>query len=275
MKKILLFVAILFVAHISYGQIFSFGLKAGVNSSKISFSDFSVDKMPTVSIDNGVLFGYITEQIQNGNLVLDENNKITIADGAEFTYPEGLVDVTAPSVKFTPSSYEMGYHFGAFARFKILGIFLQPEIIFSQTNASINLDPEGFDATQLVNEVSSSKITYTNFDVPVMLGFKLGPAHLCAGPVATFKLNSKVDDATKKFLDEIESENGVDVFTVTKNATFGAQVGAGLTLLKKVTVDVRYEFGLSKLGDKVTIAGNEFNTDQRGSQFIASVGWMF
>lgn len=265
MKKIILFVAVLFVAHISFGQIFSFGLKGGVNSSKISFSDFSVDKAPSVSINPDYyteIAGHLTSGMSDADIALALANP-------------NYYSVNAPKVSFEPSSYEMGFHFGAFARFKILGIFLQPELIFSQTNAAINLSPDGFDASQVANDVLTTKIKYNNFDVPIMLGIKLGPAHLCAGPVATFKLSSSVDDATKKLLEDIESENDIDVFTVTKNATFGAQVGAGLTLLKKVTLDVRYEFGLSKLGDSVNIGDHEFKTDQRQNQFLASIGWMF
>lgn len=272
MKKLTLLTVILITAQISFSQIFSWGIKGGVNSSKISFSDLSIDKAP--SINYGETYNYLTDQIDKGNLVFDANNNLVIADGHTLDIPPAGI-INAPKVSFSPSSYEMGFHFGAFARVKILGIFLQPELIFSQTNAGIDLNPEGFDALTVVNQVKSTKVTYTNFDVPVMLGVKLGPAHVCAGPVATFKLSSGFDDATKEFLQEIDSEEDMDVFTVTKNATFGAQVGAGLTILKKVTLDIRYEFGLSKLGDQVTLGDHEFNTDQRGSQFLGSIGWMF
>lgn len=272
MKKLLIIVLAVLTMNISQAQIFSYGLKAGVNSSKISFSDISVDKAP--SLDYGVAYNYITDQIDQGNLVFNNDGNLVVADGKTPDIPPSGI-VNEPKLSFSPSSYEMGFHFGAFARIKILGVFLQPELIFSQTNAAINLNPEGFDLSQAASEVRSSKITYNNFDVPVLLGFKIGPAHICAGPVATFKLNSGLDDATKKLLEDIDAEDDMDVFTVTKNATFGAQIGTGLTIAKKITIDVRYEFGLSKLGDKVTIRDREFNTDQRGSQFIGSVGWMF
>lgn len=266
MKKLIIILFALLAIKTSNAQIFSFGLKGGVNSSKISFSDFSVDKAPTASInpdyydDIAVLMQSNPTEEQVGQFFLDNPNAMSI---------------TSPKVSFEPSSYEMGFHFGAFARIKILAVFLQPELIFSQTNAAINMNPEGFDAFGVANQVKSSKVTYNNFDVPVLLGFKFGPAHICAGPVATFKLNSKIDDATQQLLKEIESDNDMDVFTVTKKATFGAQIGTGLTIAKKLTVDVRYEFGLSKLGDKVTIGEQEFKTDQRGNQFIGSIGWMF
>lgn len=266
MKKLMFIVLAVLTMNISQAQIFSYGIKGGVNSSKISFSDISVDKAPTIAVNPD---SYADMAAILANQALNDQEK-----AAQLANPD-FYEITSPKVSFSPSSYEMGFHFGAFARVKILGVFLQPELIFSQTNAAINLNPEGFDLSQAVSEVKSSKITYNNFDVPVLLGFKLGPAHICAGPVATFKLNSGIDDATKKLLEDIDAENDIDVFTVTKNATFGAQIGTGLTIAKKVTIDLRYEFGLSKLGDKVTIRDKEFNTDQRGSQFIGSIGWIF
>lgn len=266
MKKLLIIVLAAFTFNFSHAQIFSYGLKGGVNSSKISFSDISIDKAPTIAV-NPTSYNDIATILADVSLT-DEQKASALAN------PD-FYSVTSPKVSFEPSSYEMGFHFGAFARFKILAVFIQPELIFSQTNAGINLNPEGFDALGVANDVKTTKITYNNFDVPVLLGFKFGPAHICAGPVATFKLNSKIDDATKQLLEDIESENDMNVFTVTKAATFGAQIGTGLTIAKKVTLDVRYEFGLSKLGDQVTIGEQEFNTDQRGSQFIGSIGWMF
>lgn len=260
MKKLLLFVTVLFIAHISYGQIFSWGIKGGVNSSKITFDDFSIDKAPSVTIKpeyydlgNGTF---------NPDLFLyDDNGDIL------FVNPAAL-EVTAPSVSFTPSSYELGYHFGAFARIKILALYLQPELIFSQTNANIDVTKTDDITGDIL--ASTSKITYTNFDIPVLLGIKLGPLRLNAGPVASFKLSSVPDDATQEVLDMLD-----DFTAVTKQATFGGQAGVGLDLFKKLTIDVRYEFPLSKLGDSVSIGGETFNTDQRASQFLASIGWMF
>lgn len=261
MKRIFTIAVLLSMVFVSEAQIFSFGIKGGVNSSKISFDDFTIDGDFTVKPD------YIPPNGSNSDELT-----VTLPDGTVIINPEAI---NTPSLSFEPSSYEMGYHFGAFARFKLAAIFLQPELIFSQTNASINLAPDGFDPAAAANEVMTSKISYNNFDIPLLVGLKLGPAHFVAGPVATFKLSSGIDDATKKLLEDLEREEDISVFTATKNATFGAQVGAGLTLFKKVTVDVRYEFGLSKLGESVKIGENEFKTDQRQNQFIGSVGYIF
>jgi hypothetical protein len=261
MKKILLFVAVLFIANTSFSQLFSWGIKGGVNSSKITFDDFNIEKdQPLVTFD-----GLTPDASGNITIPVEEINGQLVPD------PQWVADhmnVNVPTLSFTPSSYEMGYHFGVFARIKVLAIFIQPELIFSQTNASIDVS----DVNNLWDNFTESTvdIKYNNFDIPVMVGVKLGPLRLNAGPVATFKLSSDPSAAN----DEI-NEMLNDFTAVTKTATFGGQAGVGIDILKKVTLDVRYEFPLSKLGDDVTIAGQTFKTDQRQSQFIASIGWMF
>ncbi len=251
MKKLIFIVSVIFLAHTAQSQIFSWGIKGGVNSSKISFDDFSVDGVPSVAVDPA--------DLSQPDFLID-------VAGTTVINPK-YVTVTMPNVAFTPSSYELGYHFGAFARIKVLALYIQPELIFSQTNA--NIDVTGEDAFGEFKS-SVSTVTYTNFDIPVMVGIKLGPARLCAGPVATFKLSTEADAATQEIIDMTN-----DFTAVTKTATFGAQVGVGVDILKKVTVDLRYEFGLSQLGDDIQVAGETFATDQRQNQFIASIGWMF
>ncbi|MGE4289995.1 MAG: porin family protein [Salinivirgaceae bacterium] len=258
MKKLILILSVIFIAHMSYSQIFTWGIKGGVNSSKVSFDDFSID--PKVSIKDSYLPGGTNE----GSLFVDLDG-----DGTAAEINPLALNVVA-NLAFEPASYDMGYHFGAFARVKLLGIFIQPELIFSQTNTTINIKKPLADLYSDVAE-SSASIKYTNFDIPVMVGVKLGPARLYGGPVASFKLGNNADESAS---DEINQM--LDSFTaVTQKATFGGQAGVGLDILKKVTLDVRYEFPLSKLGDSITLGDYSYNTDQRQSQFLASIGIMF
>ena len=265
MKKIILFTAVLFIANVSFSQLFTWGIKGGVNSSKITFDDFNIEQTTPL-----VTFEGLTPNA-DGNIVINSNDFSIDADGNIHLNPEFIADhvnVNVPTLTFTPSSYEMGYHFGVFARIKVLAIYVQPELIFSQTKASIDVS----DVDNLWDNFQESTvdIKYNNFDIPVMVGVKLGPLRLNAGPVATFKLSSDPSAANEEINEMLN-----DFTAVTKTATFGGQAGVGIDILKKVTIDVRYEFPLSKLGDDVTIAGQTFKTDQRQSQFIASIGWMF
>lgn len=264
MKRLGLILGVVLMAQLSFGQIFTWGLKGGVNSSKIKFDDFKVNDA-SVSIKPDYLPGGSKET----ELWQDYNN-----DGVKNEINPMALDLSA-RVTFQPSSYELGYHFGAFARLKLLGVFIQPELIFSQTNTSINIKQgdEFKSGSTLISDITATtaNIRYTNFDIPVLVGFKFGPARICAGPVATFKLGTKSDVSAGQEVGEM-----IDDYTkVTEKATFGGQAGIGIDILKKVTIDLRYEFPLSKLGDKVTINGSEFKTDQRQSQFLASIGFMF
>lgn len=255
MKRIVIFITVLLMAQLSMAQLFSWGVKAGVNSTKVSFDDFSIKGDPQFTID----YNYLATHPDA--VTYDGDGNITYIDPAAF-------DVTLPGVQFKPKSYEMGYHFGAFVRLKVLGIYVQPELIFSHAEASIDFSETDELAGAL--KTSTASIKYNNFDIPVMVGMKLGPARFNLGPVASFKLSPNVEGA------EAEVKESLNSFTkATEFATFGGQVGVGIDILKKLTLDVRYEFPLSKLGDQVNIGENTFKTDQRQTQFIASVGWFF
>ncbi len=257
MKKLIVFAAILFASQLTYSQIFSWGIKGGINSSKIKFDDFSIEGDITVKSD------YAPGGPNYNDLLIDVNG-----DGS--TYIINPESINYPGLKFTPSSYEVGFHAGIFTRFKIAGIFLQPEIYYSNTNASIDISTIGSidDATEKMNSVA--KVNYHNLDIPILVGVKLGPFRINAGPVATFKLSNNVSEASNEVKDALE-----DFSSATSSATFGGQAGIGIDIVKKVTIDARYEFPLSKLGDSVTIGGETFNTDQRQSQFLVSLGFMF
>ena len=197
MKKLVFFIAVMLIAQVSFTQIFSWGLKAGVNSTKISFDDFSIGD-PTVTIDPA--------SITEPDFFIDVN-------GTSVINPD-YITVNAPEVQFSPKSYEMGYHFGAFARIKLLGIFLQTELYFSQTQTQIDFNERETLAGDLKS--STANIKYNNFDIPVLVGIKLGPARFNLGPVASFKLDPKVEGAKDQVKESLNSFS-----SATELATFG------------------------------------------------------
>ena len=109
------------------------------------------------------------------------------------------------------------------------------------------------------------KQTFNRLDIPVLIGFKLGPVRINAGPAAAIQIGSP-----KALIDDPNFED------MYKGATFGYQAGAGFDLFKKLTIDVRYEGSLSgKFGDAVTIDGQTFNLDSRQPSLLLSLGIMF
>lgn len=220
MKRLFLVLSLaLAFAVTAHAQFFSFGVKGGVNSSKVS-----IDRV--------------------------EWNNIQTSDGIrDFAIEQG--------------DSKLGLHFGAFARLKVSKIYIQPELLFTQTRGEFVIN----DITNPQDVTTNiAKQTFNKFDVPVMVGLKFGPARVGLGPVASFIINDK-SELSKFITSDAENE--------FNKAVFGYQVGVGVDILKFATIDLKYEGNLSKLGDGVTIGGVERKFDQRNPQLILSLGIFF
>ena len=134
--------------------------------------------------------------------------------------------------------------------------FVQPEFVFSAKGGSVNILKGGSTTTS-----QTLSIEYTNFDIPVLIGFKVGPLRLNAGPMASFKISDKgLDEELKAY-----SSNVGESF---KNASYGYQAGGGLDL-GAFSVDLRYEGSLSE------VTGNTFNNinfTQKGNLWQMTLG---
>lgn len=169
-------------------------------------------------------------------------------------------------VMMEDASSGLGFHIGGFVRVNALAVFIQPEVYYTNMSSNIKISPRD----GKVSKDETDIVKNHRIDIPVIVGAKFGPARLGLGPVASFNLKS---DA--KVSDEYKETFGKGLENAKNTAVFSLQVGAGLDILKKLTLDLRYEFGLSKLGDEVTIGGKPYKTSQRANSFIASIGWMF
>ena len=170
------------------------------------------------------------------------------------------------------SNTPMGFHGGFFAQIALGGIFIQPEILFATTGGEVEVS--GVD--QAFNSFTrSAKQRNLRIDIPVLVGMKFGPARLGIGPVASFNLLNK--DEVADIVSEAAENDGQSTTaeTLFNKASWGAQVGAGLNILGKIALDVKYEFGLSKLGDGLNVKGQEYTYSKRANQLILSVGYMF
>jgi opacity protein-like surface antigen len=151
-----------------------------------------------------------------------------------------------------------GIHGGLFMRLSLLGIYLQPEVLFSSTKYEYNVA-----TTTNPEEVLSQQ--FNKLDIPVLLGFNLGPIRVNAGPSASILINSP-----KALFDDPDFES------LYRSATFGYQAGVGVDFLKRLTLDLRYEGSLSKkYGDAINIGSQTFNLDNRRSAMHLSVGVIF
>jgi hypothetical protein len=154
----------------------------------------------------------------------------------------------------TLSKAKVGFHFGVFGRIKIASLYVQPEILFTQTSNDVEVS-----SNNLPNQIVTQK--YNKIDIPVMVGIKKAIFRANVGPVASILLNSKSE---LKDIGNYEQK--------FNTATFGFQAGVGLDLFSKLAIDLKYEGNLSKLGNGVKVGGVERNFDTRNSQWILSLG---
>lgn len=159
-------------------------------------------------------------------------------------------------ISFQDGSAE--YKAGVFARLQLLGLYVQPEFLFTTSSGN-------FLVSDLVNggsEIFSER--YYNVEIPIMAGVKLGPFRLQGGPV--YKVNL---DTNSDFL-------SVDGFgRGFRESTVSLQAGVGLDIGKKMVLDVNYGFNLSDSRDDITLFGQTHDLTQQGAQLSASLGFSF
>jgi len=167
--------------------------------------------------------------------------------------PRINVTSTALSVKETVNGIRQGdagfgYQLGAFARVKvpILGLYVQPEVLWSNPQSSLDINSETVD------------VNFSQVDVPVMVGLSLGPVRVNAGP--SFRFVSKVEG-------EAPGQGVEDLSDFYKDSTVGYQAGVGIDLLKFV-FDLKYEGSFGTIVEDTGITG-----DQRINQWVFGVGY--
>ena len=106
-------------------------------------------------------------------------------------------------------------------------------------------------------------ITKKRLDIPVNVGKRfLGIGHVQAGPVFSYYFDDKLS---------------VKDFTTAKQDEFnvGMQIGAGVEV-SKLLFDLRYEFGLGKVGsDILNGKDGQYRTENRPQMLNLSVAYLF
>ncbi len=149
-----------------------------------------------------------------------------------------------------------GYVAGIYAR---LGrrVFVQPELLAGVKYAKVNVLNAALGLDKKV------EIGYTSIDIPLMLGYRLGPLHVMAGPVASYSMTPN-----STFNQFLSANNSIsDAIT---NAYFSYTAGAGIDLLG-FTLDVRYESNLTDLSKTIPLPSG-VNFSQKASSFQATLG---
>lgn len=212
MKRISVMIIVALIAVVPMSAQFDFGLKGGLNSTRLKLDEIVND-----------------------------------VGGTSYSL-EGLSE----------ASY--GFHVGGFVRLTLFGLIVQPEVVFTSSGAEVKV-------TDILDGGSLPEIKQQDFkklDVPIMIGGKVGPLRIMAGPSASITI-----DGPEALIDDADYEE------LYRGATFGYQAGVGVDILKTLTLDVRYEGNLSRFGNGVKIGNQDFDFDSRPNSFIFSLGLMF
>ncbi len=176
---------------------------------------------------------------------------------------DGLKTLTSGDTEYTVNALKganYGFHGGAFVRFTLMGFYIEPELLFASRTDEYTVADVNEPASEIIK-----KQKFNQLDLPVMLGAKVGPIRLNAGPSARLLINSPKD-----LIDN------PDFKAMYNSLTFGYQAGLGIDIIKKITIDLRYEGSLQKYQTQIqNLAGDKFKLDDRPNAFLLSVGIMF
>ena len=194
-----------------------------------------------------------------GSQSIARNAKIGIKGGMYFsTLPHEVSRNINSSTLIALHESNTGYHLGLVGSFVFTGFFFQPEILFAGTGHYMQFQSEDIpDAEEFFTQ------KFQHLSAPLLLGMKVGPLKIGAGPVFSLLLNQYND-----------SDRFSDISINLKDATVGYQLGVGLQF-GSILLEGRCESNLSKYGDGVTVGDQHFDFDIRPKQIILSIGLLF
>ena len=153
---------------------------------------------------------------------------------------------------------------GIFGRVTVGRIYVQPEVLYFKTTNIFDATVTGTESNNLFNLPTGANVNVTlnsmNLQVPIMLGVNILNLDLITlraqvGPTANFVLQSKtLFDETYTLegqqhdLDNTTTDQDFD----TKSIAWGLQAGLGVDVLKRITLDVNYNFGLSNVFESLS-----------------------
>ena len=174
---------------------------------------------------------------------------------------KGGVNLSSVKVASLSNNLEnkTGYQLGAFARIGRT-VFIQPEMYF--TAKEVNVD--------VLNSLTTNQgvvgFSQKSLDVPILVGLKLGPIRVLAGPVATYAISASTspDAAVKSYFSGTSQE-------IINRSNFSYQAGLGFDILN-LSLDLRYEGAMSELNNTLAVPSG-FNYSQKPSYYQATIGF--
>ena len=210
-----------------------------------------------------------------------------LAIGPKVGYQTAKLSYQKADIK---SSFSNHFTAGLFGRVTIGRLYVQPEVLYFKTSNIFEGHVTGVQSDNLFNLPTGANVNLTlnqmNLQVPIMVGVNILDLDLVtlraqAGPTANFVLKSQTIYDKTYTLDGQQSEianTTTDQDFDTKAISWGIQAGLGVDVLKRITLDINYNFGVSKMFDALneTTLGETFdfsnidNTKQ--NMFMVTLG---
>lgn len=142
-----------------------------------------------------------------------------------------------------------GFHLGAFAQFRGERVGIQPELLFSQQGSTIKYSGQ-----------PDIKTNFSYLNIPVIVKlYTIAGINLQVGPQIGILTSADYDDQSVK--DELKSTD------------FSLALGVGWDLPLGLTVDGRYNWGLSDINDSVGQGSGASAQSIKNQVWQFSVGW--
>ena len=193
-----------------------------------------------------------------------------LAIGPKVGYQTAKLSYQKADIK---SSFSNHFTAGLFGRVTIGRLYVQPEVLYFKTSNIFEGHVTGVQSDNLFNLPTGANVNLTlnqmNLQVPIMVGINILDLDIVtlraqAGPTANFVLKSQTIYDKTYTLDGQQSEianTTTDQDFDTKAISWGIQAGLGVDVLKRITLDINYNFGLSKMFDALnqTTLGETFD----------------
>ncbi|MBR6273199.1 MAG: PorT family protein [Bacteroidales bacterium] len=188
------------------------------------------------------------------------------------------------------AGFANSFTIGAFGRVQLAGFYVQPEILWFKTQSVFDLSTNVDHDINIVGikVPTGGKVDFTlnamNFQVPVLVGYKFSLIDMLAvraqaGPTMNFTIPQKtLINQSVGSSEPTEISN--DTFD-TKSIAFGFQAGVGFDIMSKITLDINYNFGISKVFGANIINNTEWGqyldtnniSNAHNNMFMVTVGF--
>ena len=211
-----------------------------------------------------------------------------IAIGPKFGYQTASLSYDKADIK---AGFSNHFTAGLFGRVTVGRVYVQPEVLYFKTSNVFSASVEGVEDENLFNLPTGAHMNLTlnqmNLQVPLMIGYNIIDLDIIklraqVGPTANFLMKSQTVYDQTYTLDgqqyDVEETATSDKDFDTKSIAWGVQAGLGVDVLNRITLDVNYNFGLSKMFEKLdqTPLGETFDFNnlesKRQNMFIVTVG---